>query len=172
MDILPKCINNNCYFPYPKYIWPTLFQVWTDPLIFVKSYYINFFYFRYGGKEGASFCALTTLCKQLDSDNAIDVYQISKLYHNVRPNVWKSEVFIFYRTVWSFSHFFRTCDYYLEESINCLWGMVMEARIFSLLVKKVTKKFFLSSFSTFLSPLNFLVFFSRNKKTFLSFCHN
>ena len=32
MDILPKYINNICFFLHPKYMWPTLYQVRTDPL--------------------------------------------------------------------------------------------------------------------------------------------
>ena len=32
MNISSKCINNICFCLHPKYIWPTLFQVWTDPL--------------------------------------------------------------------------------------------------------------------------------------------
>ena len=47
---------------------------------------------RCGGTEAATFCALTTLCKQLDSCNSMDIYQVSKLYHNKRPGIWKSPV--------------------------------------------------------------------------------
>ncbi len=39
---------------------------------------------RYGGTEGASFCALTTLCKELDTFNAIDVYQV--IFFSVTDN--------------------------------------------------------------------------------------
>ena len=41
MNISPKWINNICFFLHPKYIWPTLFQVWTDPLN------KDFFYIKY-----------------------------------------------------------------------------------------------------------------------------
>ncbi len=50
------------------------------------------FHYRFGGTEGATFCALTTLCKELETFNAIDVYQVAKLYHNKRPGIWKSPV--------------------------------------------------------------------------------
>lgn len=45
---------------------------------------------RFGGREGAIFCALTTLCKELDTFGTFDVYQVAKLYHNKRPGIWKS----------------------------------------------------------------------------------
>ena len=48
--------------------------------------------FRDGGTEAATFCALTTLCKQLDSWDSMDVYQVAKLYHNKRPGIWRSPV--------------------------------------------------------------------------------
>lgn len=43
-----------------------------------------------GGTEAATFCALTTLCKQLDTYDSIDVYQVAKLYHNKRPGIWRT----------------------------------------------------------------------------------
>ena len=48
--------------------------------------------FRCGGTEAATFCALTSLCKQLDSCNSMDVYQVTKLYHNKRPGIWRTQV--------------------------------------------------------------------------------
>ena len=56
------------------------------------NFNINLCYCRFGGTEGATFCALTTLCKELETFNAIDVYQVAKLYHNKRPGIWKSPV--------------------------------------------------------------------------------
>ena len=55
-------------------------------------YLIECFTFRNGGTEAATFCALTTLCKQLESYNAIDCYQVAKLYHDKRPGIWRSPV--------------------------------------------------------------------------------
>ena len=51
-----------------------------------------FFCFRFGGTEAATFCSLTTFCKELESFNSFDVYQVAKLYHNKRPGIWKSSV--------------------------------------------------------------------------------
>ncbi|KAK3101774.1 hypothetical protein FSP39_006244 [Pinctada imbricata] len=42
---------------------------------------------RYGGVDGAKFCALWTLYDQLQHDHTIDVYHLCKLYHNKRPNI-------------------------------------------------------------------------------------
>lgn len=46
---------------------------------------------KYGGTEAATFCALTTLRKQLVGEGELDIYQVAKLYHNKRPGVWRSE---------------------------------------------------------------------------------
>jgi hypothetical protein len=48
-------------------------------------------FFRFGGTEGATFCALTTLCKELDTFNAIDVYQGSILQNSISAK--KSYIF-------------------------------------------------------------------------------
>ncbi|CAB4058090.1 PTPRG [Lepeophtheirus salmonis] len=46
---------------------------------------------RFGGTEAASFCAISTLLKQLEAENHVDVYQIAKVYHNRRPGIWRSQ---------------------------------------------------------------------------------
>ncbi|XP_023703350.2 tyrosine-protein phosphatase 99A isoform X4 [Cryptotermes secundus] len=46
---------------------------------------------RYGGTEAAIFCCLTTLNKQLEYENHVDVYMYAKLYHNKRPGIWKCQ---------------------------------------------------------------------------------
>lgn len=52
---------------------------------------------KYGGTEAATFCALTTLFKQLNFEDCVDVYMYAKLYHLRRPGIWRSQVrFIFY----------------------------------------------------------------------------
>jgi len=33
--------------------------------------------FRFGGREAATFCALTTLCKELEAFGSVDTYQVS-----------------------------------------------------------------------------------------------
>ena len=47
---------------------------------------------RYGGTEAATFCALTTLYKQLNFEDCVDVYMYAKLYHLRRPGIWRSQV--------------------------------------------------------------------------------
>ncbi|GAB6020093.1 hypothetical protein CHUAL_002826 [Chamberlinius hualienensis] len=46
---------------------------------------------RFGGTEAATFCCLTTLSKQLEYENRVDVYQYSKLYHIRRPGIWRTQ---------------------------------------------------------------------------------
>jgi len=46
---------------------------------------------RAGGTDAATFCALTTLRKQLSAEEAVDVYSVSKLAHNKRPGIWRSK---------------------------------------------------------------------------------
>ena len=46
---------------------------------------------RFGGTEGATFCALSTLLRHLDYENHVDVYQYAKVAHNRRPGIWKSQ---------------------------------------------------------------------------------
>jgi len=46
---------------------------------------------RYGGTEAATFCCLTTLYKQLNFEDCLDVYMYAKLYHLRRPGIWRSQ---------------------------------------------------------------------------------
>ncbi|RWS15892.1 tyrosine-protein phosphatase 99A-like protein [Dinothrombium tinctorium] len=46
---------------------------------------------RYGGTEAATFCCLTTLYKQLNFEDCVDVYMYAKLYHLRRPGIWRSQ---------------------------------------------------------------------------------
>ena len=48
-------------------------------------------YFRFGGTEAATFCCLTTLYKQLNFEDCVDVYMYAKLYHLRRPGIWRSQ---------------------------------------------------------------------------------
>jgi len=43
---------------------------------------------RYGGTDAATFCALTTLQKQLKREGSVDVYQVCKMCHKTRPGIW------------------------------------------------------------------------------------
>ncbi|GBL79845.1 Tyrosine-protein phosphatase 99A [Araneus ventricosus] len=46
---------------------------------------------RFGGTEAATFCCLSTLQKQVEFENCIDIYMFSKLYHMRRPGIWQSK---------------------------------------------------------------------------------
>ncbi|KAK7794416.1 hypothetical protein R5R35_010393 [Gryllus longicercus] len=46
---------------------------------------------RFGGTEAATFCCLTTLSKQLEYENHIDVYLYAKVFHNKRPGIWNTQ---------------------------------------------------------------------------------
>ncbi|GIX83690.1 tyrosine-protein phosphatase 99A [Caerostris extrusa] len=43
------------------------------------------------GTEAATFCILSTLQKQVEFENVIDIYMFSKLYHMRRPGIWQSK---------------------------------------------------------------------------------
>ncbi|KAK8771955.1 hypothetical protein V5799_024803 [Amblyomma americanum] len=44
-----------------------------------------------GGTEAATFCCLSALYKQMESEKCVDVYLYAKLYHMRRPGIWKSQ---------------------------------------------------------------------------------
>ncbi|XP_013779211.1 tyrosine-protein phosphatase 99A-like [Limulus polyphemus] len=46
---------------------------------------------RFGGTEATTFCCLSTLFKQLQCEQSVDVYMYAKLYHTCRPGVWKTQ---------------------------------------------------------------------------------
>ncbi|XP_054161930.1 tyrosine-protein phosphatase 99A-like isoform X2 [Oppia nitens] len=46
---------------------------------------------KFGGTESATFCCLTTLYKQLNFEDCVDVYMFAKLYHLRRPGIWRSQ---------------------------------------------------------------------------------
>ena len=47
---------------------------------------------RYGGTEGASFCLLSTVLRQLQHEASFDIFTVAKLYHQRRPGIWKNMV--------------------------------------------------------------------------------
>ena len=46
---------------------------------------------NFGGTFAATFCLLTTLYKQLNFEDCVDVYMYAKLYHLRRPGIWRSQ---------------------------------------------------------------------------------
>jgi len=46
---------------------------------------------KFGGTDAATFCALTTLKKQLKREGTLDIYQVCKLCHNKRPGIWRNK---------------------------------------------------------------------------------
>jgi len=55
---------------------------------------------KYGGTNAAQFCCLTTLYKQLNFEDCVDVYMYAKLYHLRRPGIWTQDDYLFlYRAV-------------------------------------------------------------------------
>ena len=83
-------------------------------------------FFRNGGTEAATFCALTTLCKQLESYNAIDCYQVAKLYHDKRPGIWRSPVRMHERYCSSKNRFIsmKSFQVFLSLLLSWLWKII------------------------------------------------
>ena len=57
---------------------------------------------RFGGTEAAFFCAVSSLLRQLDFENHVDVYEYAKVSHARRPGIW--------RTQEEFFHLYRIMD--------------------------------------------------------------
>eukprot|EP00095_Tigriopus_kingsejongensis_P008769 maker-scaffold151_size306168-snap-gene-2.8 protein:Tk08769 transcript:maker-scaffold151_size306168-snap-gene-2.8-mRNA-1 annotation:"unnamed protein product" len=51
---------------------------------------------RFGGTEAATFCAITSLLKQLEFENHVDIYEYAKLAHARRPGIWRSQTEYFF----------------------------------------------------------------------------
>ncbi len=46
---------------------------------------------RFGGAEGATFCAVTSLVKQLEFEDHVDIYEYVKMSHRSRPGIWRAQ---------------------------------------------------------------------------------
>ncbi|XP_074603401.1 putative receptor-type tyrosine-protein phosphatase mosPTP-1 isoform X2 [Brevipalpus obovatus] len=71
---------------------------------------------RYGGTEAATFCCLTTLYKQLNFEDCVDVYMYAKLYHLRRPGIWRcqDDYLFLYRAIESL-----VSSMNLAENVDC-----------------------------------------------------
>jgi hypothetical protein len=45
-----------------------------------------------GGRSAATLCALMTMADEIDRQDTIDVYQLSQIYNQLYPGIWKSLV--------------------------------------------------------------------------------
>ena len=54
-----------------------------------------------GGPQAATFCALSSLIRQVHSDQAVDIYLTAKTIHNYRPGVWNSpqNILLLYKAI-------------------------------------------------------------------------
>jgi len=49
-----------------------------------------------GGPEAATFCALSSLFRQVHYDHSVDIYLTAKTIHNCRPGIWHAPESILY----------------------------------------------------------------------------
>ena len=46
---------------------------------------------RFGGTEAAFYCAVSSMVRQLDYENHVDVYEFAKVSHARRPGIWRTQ---------------------------------------------------------------------------------
>lgn len=67
---------------------------------------------KFGGTEAATFAVLTTLYKQINFEDAVDVYMYAKLAHLRRPGIWSSQddYLFLYRAIENYASTMQTTN--------------------------------------------------------------
>ena len=83
---------------------------------------------RFGGTEAAFYCAVSSMVRQLDYENHVDVYEFAKVSHARRPGIWRTQedYFHLYRIMVSVPSKRSHCFYLRQQvftSCNFLLGL-------------------------------------------------
>ena len=69
---------------------------------------------RYGGSEAATFCALSTLLRQLEFESHVDVYEACRLSHLCRPGIWRAQENYFFLYQVGYKYIVHTESFVLD----------------------------------------------------------
>ncbi len=87
---------------------------------------------RFGGTESAFYCAVSSLVRQLDYENHVDIYEYTKVSHTRRPGLWRTQedYFHLYRILDSICSLDGTSQYELSPAAAAVSGLYQQPGAF------------------------------------------